>query len=61
MPESKICDNSCAARSSWLRHAAPEVHPTIVWAKFQAMADGAGIASEKLWAKSRFDHGIRHR
>ena len=49
MPESKICDNSCAARSSWLRHAAPEVHPTIVWAKFQAMADGAGIASEKLW------------
>jgi len=41
--------------------ASPEVHPTIVWAKFQAMADGAGIASEKLWAKSRFDHGIRHR
>ena len=29
--------------------AEPEVHPTIVWAKFQAMADGARIASAKLW------------
>ncbi len=29
--------------------ATPEVHPTIVWAKFQAMAEGARIASEKLW------------
>ena len=28
----------------------PEIHPTIVWAKFQAMADGAAIASKKLWA-----------
>jgi len=25
-----------------------EVHPTIVWAKFQAMRDGARLASEKL-------------
>lgn len=30
--------------------ATPEVHPTIVWAKFQAMADGAKIASERLWS-----------
>jgi 5-methyltetrahydropteroyltriglutamate--homocysteine methyltransferase len=30
--------------------AEPEVHPTIVWAKFQAMAEGARIASAKLWA-----------
>ncbi|MBT4906196.1 MAG: cobalamin-independent methionine synthase II family protein [Rhodospirillaceae bacterium] len=30
--------------------AEPEVHPTIVWAKFQAMADGARIASAKLWS-----------
>jgi len=29
--------------------AEPEVHPTIVWAKFQAMAEGARIASGKLW------------
>ena len=26
-----------------------EVHPTIVWAKFQAMVEGARIASRKLW------------
>ncbi|MGH7793485.1 MAG: cobalamin-independent methionine synthase II family protein [Candidatus Binatia bacterium] len=27
----------------------PEVHPSIVWAKFQAMAEGARLASIKLW------------
>ena len=26
-----------------------EVHPTVVWAKFEAMRDGARIASKKLW------------
>jgi 5-methyltetrahydropteroyltriglutamate--homocysteine methyltransferase len=26
----------------------PEVHPTVIWAKFQAMRDGAQIASKKL-------------
>jgi 5-methyltetrahydropteroyltriglutamate--homocysteine methyltransferase len=30
----------------------PEVHPTIVWAKFQAMADGARIATQRLWPRS---------
>lgn len=30
--------------------AEPEVHPTIVWAKFAAMAEGARIASAKLWS-----------
>ena len=29
--------------------ATPEVHPTIVWAKFEAISDGAKIASERLW------------
>jgi 5-methyltetrahydropteroyltriglutamate--homocysteine methyltransferase len=29
--------------------AEPEVHPTIVWAKFAAMAQGAQIASDILW------------
>lgn len=29
--------------------ATPEVHPTIVWAKFQAISDGARIASGRLW------------
>jgi 5-methyltetrahydropteroyltriglutamate--homocysteine methyltransferase len=27
----------------------PEVHPTVVWAKFQAMAEGAELATERLW------------
>ncbi len=29
--------------------AEPEVHPTVVWAKFAAMAEGARRASEQLW------------
>jgi 5-methyltetrahydropteroyltriglutamate--homocysteine methyltransferase len=28
---------------------APEVHPTVVWPKFVALAQGAEIASKKLW------------
>ena len=31
--------------------ASKEIHPTIVWAKFQAMADGARLASKQLWGK----------
>ena len=27
----------------------PELHPKIVWAKFQAMAEGAKLASRQLW------------
>jgi 5-methyltetrahydropteroyltriglutamate--homocysteine methyltransferase len=27
----------------------PEVHPTVVWAKFRALAEGARLASEQLW------------
>ena len=27
----------------------PEVHPTVVWPKFQALAEGAAIASKQLW------------
>jgi 5-methyltetrahydropteroyltriglutamate--homocysteine methyltransferase len=26
-----------------------EVHPTVVWAKFEAMRDGARLATKKLW------------
>ncbi len=29
---------------------APEVHPSVVWEKFRSLADGARIASERLWA-----------
>lgn len=28
-----------------------EVHPSIVWAKFEALRDGARLASKELWAK----------
>jgi 5-methyltetrahydropteroyltriglutamate--homocysteine methyltransferase len=28
----------------------PEVHPTVVWPKFRALADGAALASKQLWA-----------
>jgi len=28
----------------------PEVHPSIVWAKFEAMVEGARLASKQLWA-----------
>ena len=28
-----------------------EVHPTVVWAKFEALRDGARLASKKLWKK----------
>ena len=27
----------------------PEIHPTVVWAKFKALAEGAQIATKKLW------------
>ena len=26
-----------------------EVHPTVIWAKFEALRDGAAIASRALW------------
>jgi len=29
---------------------APEVHPDVVWEKFRALAEGARIASRRLWA-----------
>ncbi|MPY71017.1 MAG: methionine synthase [Alphaproteobacteria bacterium] len=29
--------------------ATPEVHPTIVWAKFEAMGKGAALATKQLW------------
>jgi 5-methyltetrahydropteroyltriglutamate--homocysteine methyltransferase len=28
----------------------PEVHPTVVWAKFEALRDGARLASKHLWS-----------
>ena len=28
---------------------ASEVHPTVIWAKFQAMVEGARLATRQLW------------
>jgi 5-methyltetrahydropteroyltriglutamate--homocysteine methyltransferase len=30
--------------------AEPEIHPTVVWAKFKAMAEGARLATKTLWS-----------
>jgi hypothetical protein len=34
---------------------APEVHPTVVWQKFRALAEGAALASKRLWAERAGD------
>jgi 5-methyltetrahydropteroyltriglutamate--homocysteine methyltransferase len=33
------------------------VHPTIMWAKLEAMTEGARIASEELWGRTKVEHG----
>jgi 5-methyltetrahydropteroyltriglutamate--homocysteine methyltransferase len=33
--------------------ASPMVAPSIVWAKFKALAEGARMASEQLWPRAR--------
>ena len=32
--------------------ATPMVAPSVVWAKFKSLAEGAGIATRRLWARS---------
>jgi methionine synthase II (cobalamin-independent) len=29
----------------------PRVHPEIMWAKFEAMVEGARLASNELWSR----------
>jgi 5-methyltetrahydropteroyltriglutamate--homocysteine methyltransferase len=29
----------------------PRVHPTVMWAKFKALAEGAKLASQRLWSR----------
>ncbi len=31
----------------------PEVPPSVVWAKFQALAEGARLATQRLWGRAR--------
>jgi 5-methyltetrahydropteroyltriglutamate--homocysteine methyltransferase len=45
--ENVIAGTDCGF--STFARSALTVHPTVTWAKFQAMAEGASIASKELW------------
>jgi 5-methyltetrahydropteroyltriglutamate--homocysteine methyltransferase len=45
--ENVIASADCGFAS--MPRAVAEVHPTIVWAKFQSLAEGARLASRALW------------
>jgi 5-methyltetrahydropteroyltriglutamate--homocysteine methyltransferase len=45
--ENVIAGADCGFSSRAIYH--PEVHPTVAWAKFRALSDGARIATEELW------------
>src|SRR5579875_2291854 len=45
--ENVIAGADCGFSSQATYH--PEVHPTVVWAKFEAMAEGARLATRQLW------------
>jgi len=47
--ENVIAGSDCGFSSQATYH--PEIHPTVVWAKFKAMAEGARLASTELWGK----------
>jgi 5-methyltetrahydropteroyltriglutamate--homocysteine methyltransferase len=46
--ENVIAGSDCGF--STFARSALTVHPTVTWAKFRAMADGAEIASKQLWS-----------
>lgn len=46
--ENVIAGSDCGF--STFARSALTVHPTVTWAKFEAMAEGARLASERLWA-----------
>ncbi|MFO0989400.1 MAG: cobalamin-independent methionine synthase II family protein [Alphaproteobacteria bacterium] len=48
--ENVIAGADCGFSSQACYHT--EVHPKIIWTKFRAMAEGARIASKRLWAKT---------
>ncbi len=45
--ENVIAGADCGFSSQACYHT--EVHPTVIWEKFRAMAEGARIASKRLW------------
>ncbi len=40
------CDCGFSSQATYT----PEVHPSVIWAKFDAMREGARLASRRLWA-----------
>ena len=47
--ENVMVGNDCGFSSQAVYQ--PEVHPTVAWAKFQALSEGARLASKELWRK----------
>lgn len=45
--EHVIAGSDCGFSSR--ANSEPEVHPTVVWAKFEAMAEGARLATRQVW------------
>ena len=45
--ENVVAGADCGFSSQACYHT--EVHPTVIWAKFRALAEGARLASGKLW------------
>ena len=45
--ENVLAGGDCGFSSQACYHT--EVHPTVIWAKFEAMAEGARIATRRLW------------
>lgn len=45
--ENVLAGADCGFSSQACYHT--EVHPTVIWAKFEALAEGARLASETLW------------
>jgi 5-methyltetrahydropteroyltriglutamate--homocysteine methyltransferase len=45
--ENLMVGNDCGFSSQAVYE--PEVHPTVAWAKFQALSEGARLASQRLW------------
>jgi 5-methyltetrahydropteroyltriglutamate--homocysteine methyltransferase len=46
--ENVIAGSDCGFSSQ--ATADPEIHPTVVWAKFKALAEGARLVSKQLWS-----------
>jgi 5-methyltetrahydropteroyltriglutamate--homocysteine methyltransferase len=45
--ENVLAGGDCGFSSQACYHT--EVHPTVIWAKFEAMAEGAKLATKQLW------------